>query len=110
MNRRIRTRRWLVLGVVALMGGLTQLPVQSKPAQSEGEQPAQRAAENVFGSLGLPLDELLGKATEPVDRLADAARFKVPGEVRVLVLSSGVYASAFGDDYKEHLVLQGDTD
>ncbi|HZQ77814.1 MAG TPA: S8 family serine peptidase [Acidimicrobiia bacterium] len=64
------------------------------------------------GGLGLSLGALLGRALGATDLLAPArlGRLRVPGDVRVLAVSSGADRATFGDGYAKQLTLSGDVD
>ena len=63
-------------------------------------------------SLGLSLDGLLGRALGATELLAPAGlgRLRVPGDVRVLMVSSGADRATFGDGYTERLAVPGAED
>jgi hypothetical protein len=97
-------RRWPVLLSVALL--------VAGPGARAGDSPDPAPAESVpgLGSLGLPLEELLGQALEVPGQLDGTGLLKVPGPVRVLVVSSGIDGAAFGDAYAERLTVHGGGD
>ncbi|HKY76288.1 MAG TPA: S8 family serine peptidase, partial [Acidimicrobiia bacterium] len=100
-TRRSRRQRFVsVLTAVFLLAGLAG-------ARAEGPEPAQEP-----GGLGLSLDGLLGKALDATDLLAPSGlgRLRVPGEVRVLLVSSGADKATFGDGYAKQLTRSGDVD
>src|SRR5437868_1528769 len=77
---RSRRQRFLsALTAVFLLGGLAS-------ARAAGSDPAPE-----LGGLGLSLGGLLGKALDATELLGPArlGRLRVPGDVRVLVVSSG---------------------
>ena len=102
-TRRRRTRRpqfLALLTAVLLLGGLVG-------ARAEGPDPAPDP-----GGLGLSLGGLLGRALGGTELLAPArlGRLRVPGDVRVLVVSSGADRATFGDGYSTRLTPPGDAD
>src|SRR5688572_15559311 len=100
-SRRSRRQRFLsALTAVFLLAGLAG-------ARAEGPDPAQEP-----GGLGLSLDGLLGKALDATELLAPSGlgRLRVPGEVRVLLVSSGADKATFGDGYAKQLTRSGDVD
>src|SRR5438093_2417887 len=64
------------------------------------------------GLGGLGLDELLGRARRAADLLGQEGlgRLRVPGEVRVVVVSSAVDRETFGDGYASRLTLTAGAD
>src|SRR5215210_1757922 len=88
------------LTAVLLLGGLGV-------ARAEGPDPAPET-----GGPGLSLDGLLGKALDPTELLAPSGlgRLRVPGEVRVLLVSSGADKATLGDGYAKQLARSGDVD
>src|SRR5687767_8206674 len=73
-------------------------------AGAEGPEPAPEA-----GGVGPALGGLLGKALGAAELLAPAGldRLRVPGDVRVLVVSSGADKATFGDGYNDRLAVPG---
>src|ERR1044071_1669606 len=99
--RRSRRPRFLsALTAVMLLGGLAGARAEAPDAPAEP------------GGLGLSLGGLLGKALDATELLAPArlGRLRVPGDVRVLVVSSGADKATFGDGYAENLTRSGDAD
>ena len=99
-RRSPRQRFVSALTAVFLLAGLAG-------ARAEGPDPAQEP-----GGLGLSLDGLLGKALGATELLAPSGlgRLRVPGEVRVLLVSSGADKATFGDGYAKQLTRSGDVD
>jgi hypothetical protein len=100
-SRRSRRQRFLsALTAVFLLAGLAG-------ARAEGPEPAPEP-----GGLGMSLDGLLGKALDAADLLAPSGlgRLRVPGEVRILLVSSGADEATFGDGYAKQLTRSGDVD
>ncbi|MGH9009644.1 MAG: hypothetical protein ACRDYF_07325, partial [Acidimicrobiia bacterium] len=100
-TRRSRRQRFLsALTAVFLLAGLAG-------ARAEGPDPAPEP-----GGLGLSLGGLLGKALDATELLAPSrlGRLRVPGEVRILVVSSGADKATFGDGYAKQLTRSGDVD
>src|SRR5437762_12999793 len=88
-----RKTRWLAtLCAVALGAGLTSAATAapSRPA-------AQGSGPGPVGALGLTLDRLLGQSLQAPDVLGAAGlgRLRVPGDVKVLMLSSGIDKGVF---------------
>ena len=77
-------------------------------AVADGPPAAGGSAESLGSSLG----GLLGRALESTELLAPEGlgRLRVPGEVRLLVVSSGADQATFGDGYGERLTLPGGED
>src|SRR5688500_14357155 len=71
-------------------------------AGAESPEPAPDA-----GGVGQTLGGLLGKALGTAELLEPAGlgRLRVPGDVRVLVISSGADKATFGDGYNDRLAL-----
>ena len=98
-------RRSLVLLSVALL--------LAGPGARAGDNPDPAPAESAIpglGSLGLPLEELLGQALAIPGQLDGPGLLKVPGAVRVLLVSSGIDGAAFGDAYAQRLTVHGGGD
>src|SRR5947209_156387 len=104
-DRSNRTIRWLAaFCTVVMVAGVSAAAAAKSPPRPErpshGAAKAQAAPEPAPphpdapspGALGLSLDRLLGGALDPGDLLGTAGigRLRVPGGVRVLVLSSGI--------------------
>ncbi|MDQ1498902.1 MAG: hypothetical protein QOI86_2242, partial [Actinomycetota bacterium] len=64
------------------------------------------------GGLGLSLGGLLGRALGGTELLAPAGlgRLRVPGDVRILVVSSGADHATFGEGYAKQLARPGGDD
>src|SRR5689334_22603911 len=100
-TRRTRRQQFLALLTAGLLlGGLAG-------ARADGPDPAPDP-----GGLGGSLGGLLGRALGTTELLAPArlGRLRVPGDVRVLVVSSGADKATFGDGYAKQLAPSGDVD
>jgi len=107
-RRRALRRRWIVLLSVAVLmaAPVAQAGNEAEPASN----PPSESGPPGLGSLGLGLEELLGQALEIPGQLDGAGLLKVPGAVRVLLVSSGIEGAAFGDAYAERLSVHGGGD
>ncbi|HET9770497.1 MAG TPA: hypothetical protein VFS16_06385, partial [Acidimicrobiia bacterium] len=76
-------------------------------AGAEGPEPAPEP-----GGLAASLGGLLGKALGTAELLEPdrLGRLRVPGDVRLLVVSSGADKAVFGDGYNDRLALPGGED
>ena len=99
-----RTRRLRFLATITTGFLLAGLVV------ARAEAPSDPAPEP--GGLGLSLGGLLGRALDATELLAPSGlgRLRVPGDVRVLVVSSGADKATFGDGYAKQLASSGDVD
>jgi hypothetical protein len=86
-------------------------------AVADGSPPAPNSAGSDAsgadpGGLGLSLGGLLGKALDATEQLAPSVlgRLRVPGDVRLLVVSSGADKATFGEGYAKQLTPSGDVD
>src|SRR5438552_10646479 len=102
-TRRSRPRFLAVLTTAFLLLGIVG-------AVADGGSEAPPAADP--GGLGLSLGGLIGRALGASELLEPArlGRLRVPGDVRVLVVSSGADKATFGDGYDDRLARPGDTD
>ena len=107
LTRTRRTRRQRFLAV--LTAGL--LVAGGAGAGASGPDPGSEPAPEP-GALGLSLGGLLGRALGPSELLEPSSlgRLRVPGDVRVLVVSSGADQATFGDGYAKSLSRSADVD
>src|SRR2546423_10271148 len=108
-NRGTRRRRFLAaLTTGFLLAGVAGAAADGGPAapRSTGSDPGPGPG----GGLGLSLDGLLGRALGATEQLAPAGlgRLRVPGDVRILVVSSGADKATFGDGYSGSLTVPGE--
>jgi hypothetical protein len=106
-TRPSRRRKFLALltAGVLLAGG-------AGAVADEGPEPAPDRSAPDPGGLGLSLGGLLGQAIGTTELLAPTGlgRLRVPGEIRVLIVSSGADKATFGDGYAKQLTPSGDVD
>lgn len=108
-----RGLRWLAvvsLLVAGVPGAVAESGTRDPSATGAAEAPPPAVPD--LGSLGLPLEELLGEALEGGGLLDTGGidRLRVPGAIRVLLVSSGVNQATFGDAYGERLAVHGGGD
>ncbi|HEV7534749.1 MAG TPA: hypothetical protein VGP90_03890, partial [Acidimicrobiia bacterium] len=115
-NRGIRRQRILAaLTTGFLLAGVAGAVADGAPAAPRPAGPAPAGSEPAPdpGGLGLSLGGLLGRALGGTELLAPATlgRLRVPGDVRILVVSSGADQATFGDGYAKQLTRpSGDED
>jgi hypothetical protein len=108
MRKRGAFRTWLGIVSVALLAAGPG--ARAGGDAGGGSAPPPENALGALGSLGLPLDELLGQALAVPGQLAGPDLLKVAGPVRVLLIGSGIDGATFGDTYAERLTVHGGGD